>query len=84
MTNPIPVERVVYAKTTGSVGTSHGVERIREGEPWDADDPTVIENPDAFTRGPARVRRSAGESAPVEQATAAPGEKRSTRRSTGA
>lgn len=73
--------RIVYAKATGSVGTSHGVERLKAGDPWDADDPTVIENPDAFTTGPDRVRRSGGETVVVEQATAAPGEKRSTRRS---
>lgn len=76
-----PATRVVYAKASGSVGTSHGVERLKEGEPWDADDPTVLENPDAFTSGPERVRRSGGEIAPVEQATARPGEKRSVRRS---
>jgi len=40
---------------------------LRRGDAWDSDDPLVRERPDLFEH-------------PVEQATAAPGEKRSTRR----
>ncbi len=57
---------------------------INRGEAWDADDPVVRSHPDWFTDQPPDVRRSSDQSteesaeAPVEQATAAPGEKRTT------
>ncbi len=62
---------------------------LTKGEAWDADDPVVTSHPDWFTDDPPEVKRSANRSftaesanlaAPVEQATAAPGEKRAYRR----
>jgi hypothetical protein len=44
---------------------------------WDADDPFVKAHPELFSATPIKVHRTV---AVVEQATAAPGEKRSTRR----
>ena len=46
---------------------------LRRGEAWYADDPVVEERPDLF-------ENADDEDAPVEEATAVPGEKRSTRR----
>lgn len=45
---------------------------------WDADDPFVKARPDLFTEVPKKVNRTTP--APVEAATAAPGEKRGARR----
>lgn len=51
---------------------------IHEGEAWYADDPFVKARPDFFGEDPPKIR---GErSAPVESASAAPGEKRATKR----
>lgn len=57
---------------------------INRGEAWDSDDPVVRSHPDWFTDSPdefARRTADAGAQAPepvVEQATAAPGERRMT------
>lgn len=64
---------IVFARVSASVGDII----IREGEAWAGDDPFVKAHPDHFTDAPARVRRTV---AVVEQASAAPGEKRGTRR----
>lgn len=74
---------VVYARSTTSV--AHGGLRItlHAGEVWDATDSVVAAYPDHFSAKPITVRRFGGDGvidAPIEQATAAPGEKRSTRR----
>jgi len=69
-------------------GVSLGSERIMltAGEAWDATDPVVLANPDAFAPVPTRVRSfDAGSirtsnADVLEQATARPGERRSTRR----
>jgi hypothetical protein len=53
---------------------------IRRGECRYADDPVVLAHPDLFTDQPLLVTRFPGWEPDVEQATAAPGEKRSTRR----
>jgi hypothetical protein len=63
---------------------------INAGEAWAADDPVVEARPDLFADAPESVRRSGGRiaerkrrrgsDAPVERATAAPGEKRDTER----
>lgn len=46
---------------------------VKEGEVWAASDPLVRANPDAFSETPVRI----GHTVPiVEQATAAPGERR--------
>lgn len=46
---------------------------------WDADDPLVASRPDLFVDSPPKVHKSVVD-APVETATAAPGEKRVTKR----
>lgn len=64
---------IVYAlRTCSARGPAGSTIRVREGEAWAADDPFVALHPDLFAEQPDRVRRTA----PVEQATAAPGEKR--------
>lgn len=40
----------VTARFTGFIGTPNGERRLVEGEPWAADDPFVLANPDAFTQ----------------------------------
>lgn len=56
--------------------------QLTEGDLWDADDPVVREHPDWFSDDlEPIIRRSVPKvESPVEQATAAPGEKRPTRR----
>lgn len=72
--------RVVYAKFTTWVNEST---QIVEGEAWRSDDPIVKARPDWFSDMPKIVRttlpRHLQGEPPVEQATAAPGEKRVTR-----
>jgi hypothetical protein len=69
----------VFAKYTTTIGGPHGgTWSITEGEVWDADDPVVKGRPDAFAKTPVRVRTSQGHREVVEQATAAPGERRRT------
>lgn len=64
---------IVYPKLTGWVGVPPYPRFLHANEPWDADDPFVKDNPEFFGDAPqAEPRRSV----PVEQATAAPGEKR--------
>lgn len=76
--------RIVYANTSAVV--AHGGLRIpiRTGEPWDGDDALVKAHPELFVDGPASVRSTRDPSGvidlPVERATAAPGEKRNTRK----
>lgn len=73
---------IVYAAVDSVL--AHGGQRIRvkPGEVWAADDPLVAQYPQAFTDQPRgmRVTTSASGWAEVEQATATPGEKRTTRR----
>lgn len=78
--------RAVFAKETVSLLTAQGFPIVvRKGEHWPADDPVVQANPDLFTDDP-RYGLSFSTpppemaEAPVEQATAAPGERRNTRR----
>lgn len=71
---------LVYATAATSVRWRGGIVRLAEGDAWDADDPFVRSNPGFFAEDPTKVHHSRGAEAPVEQATAAPGEKRSTRR----
>lgn len=77
---------VVYAKYSGQVATPDGGRwNVQGGQHWPADDPVVTANPAMFSPD-ARygVTYSAPPEeltgAPVEQATAGPGEKRATRR----
>lgn len=68
---------VVYARST--VWVSRTVQLVR-GEAWASDDPVVAANPDQFDSDPEAagvLRRSVPAAPAVEQATAAPGERRS-------
>lgn len=75
--------RIVYAKATAVLAHAGDRVRIGAGELWDGDDPLVTRYPDMFVDAPNVVRSTATENGytEVEQATAAPGEKRSVRRS---
>lgn len=66
----------VLSKVNAIVAVNGRQFRLRENEPWAADDPVVQAFPSYFTRTPERVRRS---EPVVEEATAAPGEKRRSR-----
>ena len=77
---------VVYAKYSAQVGAPDGGRwNVQGGQHWPADDPVVLANPGMFSADarygvtysapPAELSE-----APVEQATAGPGEKRATRR----
>lgn len=68
---------LVYAKSTASVGWEGGRVRLTAGDVWDGNDPFVRANPSMFTDTPLKVHRTA---APVEQASAAPGEKRAVKK----
>lgn len=68
----------VYAKTTCSVKWGKRVVRVVGGDVWHAGDPFVKAHPDLFNREPTVVRGERPKEGPVEQATAAPGEKRTT------
>jgi hypothetical protein len=75
---------VVYVKYDAWVADLHRA--IRQGEHWPADDPVVKAMPDAFSPDPRYGVQWSGPpppelaEAPVEQATAGPGEKRTTAR----
>ncbi len=69
---------LVYAKQTVLL-IGRGL-TVVAGEAWDASDPLVKERPDLFDAEPRAVRTTRTDSGVVEQATARPGEKRSTRR----
>lgn len=68
---------IVYAAANCVVRYNNLTLRLTPGDPWDATDPFVKSRPDLFSDAPATVHRTFR---PVEQATAAPGERRSTRR----
>lgn len=77
---------VVYARAAGFVTTPDGGRHnVAPGSHWPADDPVVKAQPDLFSRD-ARfgltfsVKPAELAEPPVEQATAAPGERRNTRR----
>lgn len=75
---------IVYATRTAVAGHT----TIVEGTHWPADDPLVKAYPDLFTDNPRfglmfttpPTEEAAPAEPPVEQATKAPGEKRTTRR----
>lgn len=77
---------IVYAKDWVHVPIDGSVRRFPPGSHWPADDPFVRDNPSAFSDDPryhlafSEPRPSYFGDEPVEQATAAPGEKRNTRR----
>jgi hypothetical protein len=70
--------QLVYARTTCVLSWSGRTIRMREDDAWDATDPLVKARPDLFHDTPQihmTVHRSG-----VEEATARPGEKRTTKR----
>lgn len=79
--------KVVYAKDFIRVHTEHGVRTHPPGSHWPADDPYVLANPGVFSEDPryhlafSEARPEYFGDAPVETASAAPGERRNTRRS---
>jgi hypothetical protein len=69
-----PAMKVVFARTTCTVTRPSGPPvTIHIGEIWAADDPFVRERPELFQAEPLAARRTVE----VEQATRAPGERRS-------
>lgn len=77
--------KLVCAITTATVAPPKGglPVVVREGGYWRAEDPVVVAYPSLFTED-LRYNLNSSEpldDMPVEQATAAPGEKRATRRS---
>lgn len=68
---------IVVAQETVHVSHAGQRWRITRGDAWDATDPLVKAFPDLFASDARVVHRS---ERGVEQATAAPGEKRKTRR----
>lgn len=78
---------VVFATETASLTMTNGGQvTVRKGSHWPADDPLVREWPSFFAPDPRYGLSWSGEppasmsEPPVEQATAAPGEKRNVRR----
>jgi hypothetical protein len=77
--------RYVFATDTVVTTVDGARVNLSAGEAWYADDPVVAARPGLFSDQPPFVRRVSGglvvtQRAEVEQATASPGEKRSTRR----
>lgn len=80
--------RVVYAKDFLRVQMQDGtIKRFPPGSHWPADDPFVVANPGQFSDDPRYHLAFTdprpeffGDDPPVETATAAPGERRSVRR----
>jgi hypothetical protein len=73
--------KVKFARATTSLrdtGSKYPTP-IQEGQAWHANHPLVLAHPDAFSDDPPVVFPR-GWDPPVEQASAAPGEKRATRR----
>lgn len=65
----------LFATSTCAVRWNGGVVRLHAGDAWPADDPFVKARKDLFAEHPTVVRRTA----PVEDTTARPGEKRGAR-----
>jgi hypothetical protein len=75
---------IVYATANAVVATPGGAQRrVVQGSHWPADDPIVKAQPSLFSAdaryGLNFTVEPAGFDAPVEQATAAPGERRNRR-----
>lgn len=75
-------EPIVFALATCATSdpTTGLIIRTVEGEPWAAGDPFVKARPDLFGDQPERIRRTVPAMPVVEQASKAPGEKRTTKR----
>lgn len=82
------MSKVVYAKTSVVVAHAGHRHALRAGEPWDGDDPLVQRYPDMFVQQLPAVRSTQDPRGfreyepPVERATRAPGERRTTKRVT--
>lgn len=81
---------IVYATATARVGLPDGGGGVvQKGSHWPADDPVVESHPDLFSSDPryglqfSREPSGFRDEAPVEQVTAAPGERRNVRRRNG-
>ena len=68
----------MYAYANCSLVAFHNGARmvLEVDDVWDADDPFVLARPDLFSAAPLRVNRTVPARPQVEQATAAPGERR--------
>jgi hypothetical protein len=75
-------EPIVFALSTCSTTDPQTglIIRVVEGEPWAANDPFVKARSDLFGSQPERIRRTVPAVPVVEQASKAPGEKRTTKR----
>jgi hypothetical protein len=72
---------VVYAKDSAVVPLDNGGRvMVRKGTHWPANDPIVKTQPSLFSTDPSYGLSYTADPEPVEQATAAPGEKRNVRR----
>lgn len=69
---------IVYPVKDAVVNFSTGARKVAPDQPWHDQAPEVKERPELFASEPGRVY---GQPMEVEQATRAPGEKRSTKRS---
>jgi hypothetical protein len=77
--------KIVYATATAPVQLPSGISgTVQKGSHWPADDPVVREHPELFSDdarfGLNYSEEPDGYDAPVETATAAPGERRQVRR----
>lgn len=80
---------VVFATSTASVSFSGAQVRVMKGSHWPAGDPLVAAYPHLFSPDPRygmlyTIEPDGYDAPVVESATAAPGERRSTRRSSAA
>lgn len=71
---------LVFANTTAAVRWKGSIVRLAKGDAWSAEDPFVKDRPEFFNDAPPFVHGTGGGEKPLEQTTARPGEKRTTRR----
>lgn len=71
-----------FVKQSASTLIDGKLVRLVKDDPWRDDDPIVVAAPEFFVDEPSKVQTSVARVSlsPVEQATAAPGEKRAPRR----
>ena len=68
---------IKFCKASAIIGWKGQTLHLRANSAWKADDPFVVANPDMFADAPEVVETSSGAvHRGVEQASAAPGEKR--------
>lgn len=76
---PARKPRYVFARVNTLIVNTAGRHRLYVGDAWHADHPVVQIHPEMFSDDPPEIHPRNWEP-PVEQASAAPGEKRSSRR----